>query len=325
MNDTVANSEPNLGTHLDEFAVREHEARTSLRSWLKANPTYTYQSFIERLSEPTDKSTISIWLSGKLSATTSRKARLIMEAAEELMVAPTGDKTIVEGRYDREPIDDDDRYLMNLVHELRAMSRQLCKRFPVRLVHLAGKYAVPARNLIERDRTAGCGNVLAYMHDGMEYATAENISESSLRLAAQRSIMLREAGLEVFGAYAGGDREFAQAKFLNYDGSLRARAAIILRDRQAFDDAMDTLVQSLDHPSRTVDGIHVNIIEVLDGALAADLPRATHWIDVVMNAGQRVERHQRMFTRALSQRTVSCLNDSFNQYAPRRLGQEQST
>ncbi len=307
------------------FAIRENEARGSLRSWLRANPSYTYQSFLDRLPEATDKSTISIWLSGKLSAATSRKARLLMESAEELMVAPTGDKTIVEQCYDREPIDDDDRYLMNLVHELRSLSRQLCERFPVRLVHMAGKYAVPARNLIPRDRTAGCGNVLGYMLDGMEYATVENISEPALRLAIDRSMMLRAAGLGVIDIYTGSDREFAHAKFLNYDGSLRARAAIMLGDETVFEAAMETLMQSLQHPSRSVDGIHVNIVEVIERALALKIPSGTQWSATILAVARRSTRHQRMFRQALQQRTANTMFEQWNDRAPDLFGEEQTT
>jgi len=321
MNETFTTGEPEL----DAFAIREDEARASLRSWLRVNPSFTYQSFIERLPEPTDKSTVSIWLSGRLSAVTSRKARMLMEAAEELMVAPTGDKSIVEDRYDREPVDDDDRYLMNLVHELRALSRSLCERFPVRLVHMAGKYAVPARNLIPRDRTAGCGNVLSYMLDGMEYATAENISEPSLRLAQERSLMLRDAGLGALEVYSGGDRQFARAKFLNYDGALRARAALVLGDEEQFDAAMADLLRSLDEPSRALDGVHINIIEVLDGALAGGLPSAARWADAVARRAGGFERHQRLFSHGLSQRTVAALRGHWGNRMPGSAEKEHAT
>lgn len=310
---------------LDAFAIRQDEARASLRTWLRVNPSYTYQSFIERLPEPTDKSTVSIWLSGRLSAATSRKARMLMEAAEELMVAPTGDKTIVEDRYDCEPIDDDQRYLMNLVHELRALSRTLCERFPVRLVQMAGKYAVPARNLIRRDRTAGCGNVLSYMLDGMEYATAENISESALRLAHERSVMLRDAGLDAMDAYNGSDRAFARAKFLNYDGALRARVGLVLGDESIFDAAMHDLLRSLDEPSRSVDGVHVNIVEVLEAALARGFACAERWADRVLQRADQEQRHQRMFGHALAQRALSHLHTQWSRRLPVDAEQERMT
>ena len=312
-------------TELDTFALREHEARASLRSWLAMNPRYTYQSFLDRLPEPTDKSTVSIWLSGRLNAENSRKARLLMEAAEELMVAPIGDMAIVEGRYDREPIDDDDRYLMNLVHELRSLSRSLCERFPVRLVNMAGKFAVPARNLMARDRTAGCGNVLAYMHNGVEYATATNISEPALRLAIQRSRMLLDAGLGAFNEYGGKDKEFARAKFLNYDGSLRARCAIVLRDEEALDDAMATLIESLDLPSRAMDGVHVNAVEVLDSALASDMSSAAQWCETVAARARNGERNPRLIAQALSHRDVPRLRDHWKQTASDVTGMECSS
>lgn len=298
------------------FQLREDEARASLRSWLAMNPNYTYQSFLERLAEPTDKSTVSIWLSGRLSAVTSRKARMLMEAAEELMIAPTGDKTIVEDRYDREPRDDDDRYLMNLVHELRAMSRTLCERFPVRLVIMAGKHAVAARNLIARDRTAGCGNVLAYMHDGMEYATNENISDAALKLAVDRSEMIREAGLGAFESYQGKDKDFATAKFLNYDGSLRARAALLLGDNELFNRAMADLNRSLDYQSRSIDGIHTNIIEALEIALAMKMDGATRWAKTIAERAVTESRHVRLFRTAMAERKSPKLLEIWNDIAP---------
>lgn len=306
---------------LDLFAVREDEARSSLRSWLAMNPRYTYQSFLDRLPEATDKSTVSLWLGERLNAESSRKAHMLMEAAEELMVAPTGDKVIVEDRYDREPIDDDDRYLMNLVHELRSLSRSLCERFPIRLVMMAGKFAVPARNLIARDRTAGCGNVLAYMHDGVEYADRANISDAVLQTAMERSIMLREAGLGAFDAYGGKDREYARAKFLNYDGSLRARCAIVLGDISAFQDAMATIVESLDLPSRAVDGVHVNVIEVLELALAGGMEEAKRWADVAAACAREGERNPRLFAQALTQREAPNLRTYWRQDG-RELGVE---
>lgn len=321
MDRVFAESELNL----DPFVLRENEARASLRSWLAMNPNYTYQSFLERLPEPTDKSTVSIWLSGRLSAETSRKARLLMEAAEELMIAPTGDKSIVEERYDREPVDDDDRYLMNLVHELRALSRQLCARFPVRLVHMAGKYAVPARNLIARDRTAGCGNVLSYMHDGMEYADRTNVSEPALRTAMQRSSMLREAGLGAFESYHGGDKEYAAAKFLNYDGSLRARAALVLGDEKLLEAAMADLTESLDHPSRAIDGIHINIVEVLEKALGAECNGAARFADAVWSRARTDERHVRTFRTALAERQSPRVSELWKLQTPKQtIGEELS-
>lgn len=311
------------------FQLRENEARASLRTWLAINPNYTYQSFLERVAEPTDKSTVSIWLSGRLSAATSRKARMLMEAAEELMIAPTGDKTIVEDRYDREPRDDDDRYLMNLVHELRAMSRTLCERFPVRLVLMAGKHAVAARNLIERDRTAGCGNVLAYMHDGLEYAARENISDSALKLAVERSGMLREAGLGAMESYQGQDKEFATAKFWNYDGSLKARAAILLGDAELFNQAMQDLMRSLDHPSRSIDGVHTNIVEVLEMALSVSRDGGgfdgERWADAVARRAMEEQRHVRLFRTALGERRSPRVKQRWNECAPElTAGQETS-
>ena len=322
MNESLTDLELSQAT----FELRENEARASLRSWLRMNPSYTYQSFLERLPEPTDKSTVSIWLSGRLLAATSRKARMLMEAAEELMIAPTSDKTVVEGIYDREPCDDDDRYLMNLVHELRAMSRTLCERFPVRLVIMAGKHAVAARNLIARDRTAGCGNVLAYMHDGMEYATKDNISDAALRLAVQRSVMLREAGLAAFESYAGGDRDFATAKFLNYDGSLRARAALALGDDELFESALADLAQSLDAPSRSIDGIHTNIVEVLEKALSCGNAPAERWARHIAHKAIGERRRVRLFRTALAERECPNLMKIWNAHAPEMTaGKEPAT
>jgi hypothetical protein len=299
----------------EALAKRETAARQHLRDWFDCNPSYTYQTFLDRVPEAVDKSTVTRWLSGRLSARTSKRAMLLLETAEELMVVPTGD-VAAEGSWGREPRDDDERHLFALMNELQQLNR-LCAEHPVRLVFLAGRHAVPARNMIDRDRTMGCGNVLAYMHEGLVYATVETISAAQLRLAVQRASMLREAAFAAMPAYEGRGRRWASAKLLNYDGSSRARAALLLDDRDVFESAMPDLVASVRHESRNKDGIWVNIVEVLDAALGVAWPTAPTWSRAVAEAA--IERPDTKLRHALRLRKVPHVRNHWAVIAPELL------
>jgi hypothetical protein len=254
-----------------KFFAREEEVRRWFDEYLKANLGFRYDTLLNKISEPVDKSVITKWKAGEVSASTSPKARLVMEAVESMMLtAPTGDINLRDNGALGEPRDDDERALFDLILDLRDINKK-CERFPERLVTTAGRFAVNAKNLVARDRCRACGNVLLYVREGMSYATGDNISESALRQAVQRAHILKEAGLlTVDQLEKKEERDSAPGRLWNYESSLTMLAALCLGDMAMFDEAVPRIMHSLEFHSRTKDGLWVNHLEIIEKLLGSD-------------------------------------------------------
>ncbi len=71
-----------------------------------------------------------------------------------------------------------------------------------------------------------------------------------------------------------------------------------------------------------MDGVHVNVVEVLDSALGSSMSSAARWCEIIAASARNGERNPRLLAQALSQRDVPRLYQHWGRTAPQVAGKE---